>query len=115
MRDFLLFLGKVAGGLAFIIVGNLVIALGVIWLFGSSPGPSGGLVAAASLDRQFGGFDCSDDCSGHAAGYRWAQRRGVTAAAECDNPSASFREGCLTFIDDPSRGADEDDAGEEID
>jgi len=27
----------------------------------------------------------------------------------------SFYEGCLVYVDDPDRGADEDDDGEEID
>ena len=26
--------------------------------------------------REFGGYDCSESCSGHAAGYRWAEAHG---------------------------------------
>jgi hypothetical protein len=30
------------------------------------------ILASEARAREFGGHDCSDDCSGHAAGYRWA-------------------------------------------
>ena len=35
-------------------------------------------VAGEARAREFGGHDCSDDCSGHAAGYRWAEAQGIT-------------------------------------
>jgi hypothetical protein len=31
------------------------------------------IVASEARAREFGGYDCSDNCSGHAAGYRWAE------------------------------------------
>lgn len=67
-------------------------------------------------DRQFGGYDCTQDCSGHAAGYRWAERKGITDASECPlrGGATSFYEGCLAYTEDPARGADEDDDEEEI-
>jgi hypothetical protein len=59
--------------------------------------------------RTFGGYDCTDDCVGHAAGYRWAEERGIENIDECpDNRSKAFYEGCLVFVDDPERGADFD-------
>ncbi len=76
---------------------------------------------AESLARTFGDNECTDDCSGHKAGYEWAQARGITDASTCESilsrspNSASFSEGCVTYTEDPSRGADEDDDGEEID
>jgi len=30
--------------------------------------------AAAAL---FGGYECTKDCSGHAAGYDWAEEHGI--------------------------------------
>lgn len=63
----------------------------------------------------FGGYTCTDDCSGHAAGYLWAERRRITRARDCSGRSNSFYEGCLAYVEDPDRGADEDDDGEPID
>ncbi|QQN67363.1 hypothetical protein JIR23_21180 [Bradyrhizobium diazoefficiens] len=67
--------------------------------------------------REFGGHDCSDDCSGHAAGYRWAEANNVTSESGCPlrGNAISFYEGCLVYVEDPSRGADEDDDGDDID
>jgi hypothetical protein len=63
----------------------------------------------------FGGYECTDDCSGHKAGYEWAEAKGITREEDCTGNSNSFIEGCRTFVEDPSRGADEDDDGKEID
>jgi hypothetical protein len=74
-----------------------------------------------SAARTFGDNECTDDCSGHKAGYEWAEARGITDASRCESvltrsPNrTSFYEGCVTYTEDPSRGADEDDDGEEID
>ncbi len=73
------------------------------------------LSASSAQARTFGGFECQDDCSGHAAGYRWAEERGIDSADECPTEQdRSFREGCLAFVDDPDRGAEDDDSGEPI-
>ena len=62
--------------------------------------------------RTFGGYDCTDNCVGHAAGYRWAEERGIENIDECpENRSEAFYEGCLAYVDDPERGADLDDDG----
>ena len=62
--------------------------------------------------RTFGGYDCTDNCVGHAAGYRWAEERGLENMDECpENKSEAFYEGCLAYVDDPERGADLDDEG----
>jgi hypothetical protein len=77
--------------------------------------------AALAADRQFGGNECIDDCSGHKAGYEWAEAKGITDPSICQSvlircPNCtSFAEGCETYTDDPGRGADEDDDGESID
>ena len=80
------------------------------------------VLSAVSADaREFGGYECTIDCSGHKAGYEWAEAEGVTDQSQCLiilrlNPrKTSFYEGCLVYVDDPDRGADEDDDGEEID
>ncbi|MDH6231058.1 hypothetical protein M2281_001630 [Mesorhizobium soli] len=75
-----------------------------------------GLWATAAFGQQtFGGNECTDDCSGHKAGYEWAEQNSITDPADCNGYSSSFNEGCETFIDEPYRGADEDDDGNEID
>ena len=74
---------------------------------------SGGPVSAG--DKQFGGNECTVDCSGHAAGYRWAEDNEIRSELDCPSGhGSSFEEGCRTFVEDPYRGADEDDDGEEI-
>jgi hypothetical protein len=66
--------------------------------------------------REFGGYECTDDCSGHAAGYRWAEEHDITDQVDCPSGNSnSFHEGCLVYVDDPNRGADEDDDGDPID
>ncbi|MFZ0623243.1 MAG: hypothetical protein WAM76_14735 [Pseudolabrys sp.] len=71
-----------------------------------------GLFADASAN-EFGGYECTDDCSGHAAGYRWAEAHNITDESNCslNGNATSFYEGCLVYVDDPYRGADEDDEG----
>jgi hypothetical protein len=77
--------------------------------------------ATPSIARTFGGYECRVDCSGHKAGYEWAEARGTTDEARCEAilrrwPNRnSFYEGCLVYVEDPARGADEDDDGDEID
>src|SRR5262245_16753487 len=71
--------------------------------------------AGQASARTFGGYDCTDDCVGHAAGYRWAEERGIENIDECpENRSEAFYEGCLAYVDDPERGADFDDDGKVI-
>ena len=73
------------------------------------------LASHAADANTFGGNDCTDDCSGHKAGYDWAEQNGVKDGSECSGNSTSFEEGCQTYIEDPSRGSDVDDDGNEID
>jgi hypothetical protein len=67
------------------------------------------------LTETFGGYDCTDECVSHAAGYRWAEEREIQNINDCPkNRSESFYEGCLTYVDDPERGASFDSHGKEI-
>lgn len=45
----------------------------------------------------FKGYECTKDCSGHAAGYAWAQARRITDPAQCTGHSRSFVEGCWAY------------------
>lgn len=41
---------------------------------------------------------CSDDCSGHEAGFQWAKENGVTQDWDCPSTrSKSFSEGCDAY------------------
>jgi hypothetical protein len=79
------------------------------------------LLVTEAAARTFGGYECTVDCSGHKAGYEWAEEKGITDEAECEqildkSPNrTSFYEGCMAYVEDPTRGADEDDDGDEID
>jgi hypothetical protein len=70
--------------------------------------------------RTFGGYECTVDCSGHKAGYEWAETKDISDEASCEAilrrfPNRnSFYEGCLAYVEEPARGADEDDDGDEI-
>lgn len=39
-------------------------------------------------------YGCTDDCSGHEAGYQWADDNDVTDPDDCGGNSQSFIEGC---------------------
>lgn len=60
------------------------------------------LIAAPSLALagDFYGYYCTDDCSGHQAGWEWAERNGVTDTYECSGRSQSFIEGCWAYVEE---------------
>src|SRR5690606_39170545 len=45
----------------------------------------------------FKGYECTVDCSGHEAGYEWAQDRGIEHPDDCGGNSISFIEGCEAY------------------
>lgn len=45
----------------------------------------------------FLGYGCTQDCSGHIAGYEWAAVNDVNHSAQCSNQSRSFQRGCNLF------------------
>lgn len=61
-----------------------------------------------------GDYACTQDCSGHSAGFSWAQENDVTDAADCGGNSQSFIEGCEAFEAERQGQADRDalEAGE---
>ena len=57
--------------------------------------------------RVFHGFPCTGDCSGHEAGYQWAQDHDINDPHECysgpklsDPDNESFSEGCEAYVDE---------------
>lgn len=59
--------------------------------------------------------DCTEDCSGHDAGYNWAQEQGITDPSDCGGNSQSFVEGCQAYAGAVEEAADDELSGEEDD
>lgn len=57
----------------------------------------------------FAGEGCTQDCSGHEAGYAWAEEKGITDPDHCGGKSWSFIEGCRAYAEQVSS----DSVGEE--
>lgn len=57
-------------------------------------------VAAGSYEYWHGSDECTDDCSGHEAGYEWAANEGIEDVADCGGNSNSFIEGCEAYVED---------------
>lgn len=53
--------------------------------------------SAAARAQDFMGYPCTQDCSGHRAGYDWAEDKGITDPDECGGHSNSFIEGCRSY------------------
>jgi len=66
-------------------------------LLGLSSLPSNGQI-------YFHGYPCTVDCSGHRAGYEWAERKGVADPDSCSGNSNSFIEGCRAWAEEQSNG-----------
>jgi len=48
----------------------------------------------------YAGYDCTQDCSGHEAGYQWAAENGITDPDSCGGRSWSFIEGCRAYAEE---------------
>jgi hypothetical protein len=58
--------------------------------------------------------DCTEDCSGHEAGFDWARDEGVTDSSDCSGSSQSFVEGCEAYVSAVETQADDElETGEE--
>lgn len=49
---------------------------------------------------EYGGYGCTVDCSGHEAGYNWAEERGIDDPDQCGGNSWSFEEGCRAYAEE---------------
>ncbi|KPN91600.1 hypothetical protein [Pseudomonas nunensis] len=72
---------------------------------------SSAIASAATFD----GYECTEDCSGHQAGYDWAEQNDIDDEDSCDTPSQSFNEGCQSFVEGGSGIASSDDDDDEED
>lgn len=48
----------------------------------------------------FNGYDCTEDCSGHEAGYEWAEENDISDGYDCDGNFNSFNEGCMSYVEE---------------
>lgn len=46
------------------------------------------------------GYGCTEDCSGHDAGYAWAEEKGIDDPDDCGGNSDSFIEGCKEYAEE---------------
>lgn len=49
---------------------------------------------------EFNGYPCTEDCSGHEAGYEWAEENGIEDPEDCGGNSNSFIEGCESYAEE---------------
>ena len=47
-----------------------------------------------------GDYGCTQDCSGHHAGYRWASQHSISSVDDCGGKSWSFEEGCKAYAEE---------------
>jgi hypothetical protein len=61
----------------------------------------GMMICDVSVAQQdFNGYPCLEDCSGHQAGYDWAESHGIIDAYDCGGNSQSFIEGCQSYAEE---------------
>jgi hypothetical protein len=70
--------------------------------------------AAERTSPTFAGSPCTSDCSGHEAGYNWAEEHGIDDESDCDTAgdtsnSPSFAEGCRAYVQESGATDDTDD------
>jgi opacity protein-like surface antigen len=61
----------------------------------------------------FDGYQCKGDCSGHQAGYDWAEQNGIDDESSCNTPSASFNQGCESYVEENAASVSDDEEDEE--
>jgi hypothetical protein len=52
--------------------------------------------------KTFNDYKCTEDCSGHQAGYEWADEKGIDDEDDCSGKSDSFIEGCKSYVEENS-------------
>ncbi len=50
--------------------------------------------------QNYNGYECTEDCSGHEAGYDWAEENEIEDEDDCGGNSDSFIEGCMSYVED---------------
>ncbi len=63
--------------------------------FASSPNSQ-----QTNKSKTFYNYNCTSDCSGHEAGYNWAEEKGINNSDDCGGNSNSFIEGCKAYVEE---------------
>ncbi|MDR1546854.1 MAG: hypothetical protein LBU12_09155 [Deltaproteobacteria bacterium] len=58
------------------------------------------LMTVDAYADQFNGYECTFDCSGHKAGYKWAEKNNIGNTNDCAGNSNSFNEGCRSYVEE---------------
>jgi hypothetical protein len=58
------------------------------------------LCCSAARAQTFHGYFCTEDCSGHEAGYEWAEDNAIVDPSDCGGNSNSFIEGCEVWAEE---------------
>lgn len=58
-----------------------------------------GLITEGGKAQEFHGYPCTVDCSGHEAGYEWAETNDIDDADDCV-ANSSFKEGCEAYVEE---------------
>ena len=78
---------------AYIVIGTLVV-LAV----------SARIYTSHTQDRSIAGLNCTVDCSGYDAGYKWAKQRDIDDDDYCPDGNESFYEGCVAYANETDSG-----------
>lgn len=80
----------------------ILTVIGFSWYIYSSksPSPKTTIQPTTSQFVRTDDWDCTYDCSGHEAGYNWAEENGITDPDDCGGNSQSFTEGCESYANE---------------
>lgn len=80
----------------------LLIFLGYLFFKEDEPKPSSVATFNYQMSRPytFNGRNCLGDCSGHQAGYQWAEDNDIDDESDCTGNSQSFIEGCIAYVEE---------------
>ena len=101
-----------------------LVSLGVLFLIfydSDTPTPSVSSTETPTPTKDtFAGNDCTGDCSGHEAGYNWAEEHSIDDEDACDTAgdrsnSPSFAEGCKAYVNGESSPTGDDGKGDDKD
>jgi hypothetical protein len=70
--------------------------------------------STTTRDSSTVGYPCTQDCSGHRAGYNWAKQHSIDEVDNCNKAgetsnSPSFAEGCRAYVEENQETTDDDD------
>ena len=75
----------------------LLIVLFAMATGSSDPVPEAGNTLGGSSEPTYGSYECTEDCSGHDAGYEWAKDNDICDPDYSGGNSDSFAEGVVAY------------------